>query len=163
MKKILAVLLIILVTGYFLYAGLQKHFYRTVLEETLVGTIRCSKSFDKNYDFYLFYFPATKETSDFIFVKLKGAVWFFEGEIIKWKKPLNIIGFKTRHRPIRIYDSAGTSYLLEAENNKLAFKIESLLPGVDTSFVSIVKQPFVPRIKFGIYATNTGYLVRRIR
>ena len=164
MKKIIIILIILAIVICSLYAGLQRHFYKTISQETLVGIIRCAKSPDKNYDFYLFYFPVTKDKQpDFMFTKLKGRDWLFEGEIIKWKRPLNFLGFKTAQRPIRIYDSKGNSYFMETNPGKIAFKIGKFLPGIDTSFISIARQPFKPKIKFGIYATNTGYLVRKIR
>jgi len=164
MKKGLTILLIIaLLIGLF-YLGLQKRFYNTISQETLVGTIRCAKSPNKNYDFYLFYFPIIKgKPSDFKLIGLKGNNWAFEGEIIKWKRPLNIIGLKTIHRPIKIYDSYGTSYILETRPKKIIFKVEKVLPCVDTSFISVVKQAVMPKIRFGIYATNSGYLIRKIR
>lgn len=164
MKKGLIILLTVSLAVYFIYIGLQKKFYTAISQETLVGIIKCAKSRDRIHDFYLFYFPAVKDgQADFSFIKLKGKYWAFEGEIIKWKRPLNILGFKTGHRQIRIYDSEGTSYPLEIKPKRFIFKLGKILPCVDTSFISIVKQPFAPKIKFGIYATNTGYLVRRIR
>lgn len=164
MKKIFAVLALIIIIIILAYSQFQKIYYSSISKETLIGTVRCAKSPDKNYDFYLFYFPAIKgKQSDFIFIKLKGRDWFFEGEIIKWKKSLNFLGFKTAQRPIRIYDSEGNSCFTQTNPGKIAFMIERFLPGIDTSFISIVRQPFKPKVKFGIYATNTGYLVRRIR
>jgi|GEM_PF-4053479 len=164
MKKIIILSFIIGLLAYLTYFGIQKRFYRTISQETLVGVIKCARSTDKNYDFYLFYIPGPKgDPSNFRFVKLKGNEWFFEGEIVKWKGFLNLLGFKTAQRPVRIYDSAGTSYLLEAGPKKIMFGIKKILPVVDTSFISIVKQRFIPKTKFGIYATNTGYLLRRIR
>ncbi|MBI4335760.1 MAG: hypothetical protein HY589_03810 [Candidatus Omnitrophica bacterium] len=169
-KRIIIISIAVVITVYFINLSLQKRFYQTISRETLIGTIRCAKSPDKNYDFYLFYFPATNgKRPDFIFMKLKGRDWLFEGEIIKWRRPLNFLGFKTAHRPIRIYDSAGNFCYLDVGANNysplhtLAFKIGKALPVVDASFISIVKQSFVPKTKFGIYATNTGYLTRRIR
>lgn len=164
MRKIVISLLLVSLVLYFMYIGLQRKFYKTILKETLVGTVRCANARDGVHDFYLFYFPAASNNqSDFCFVKLNGQYWAFEGEIIKWKRPLNVLGFKTGHRPIRIYDSEGTSYPLETQSKKLIFRVERTLPLIDTSFISIIKQPFKPKIKFGIYATNTGYLIRRIR
>jgi len=173
-KRTIIILLAVLIAGYLVNLVLQKRYYQTISQETLIGIIRCAKSTDKNYDYYLFYLPArpngrsggpaTKgEQPSFRFVKLKGDEWFFEGEIIKWKGLLNLLGFKTVQRPVRIYDSAGTSYLLEAGPQKIVFGIEKILPVIDTSFTSIVKQRFMPKIKIGIYATNSGYLVRRVR
>lgn len=164
MKKIFAILALIIIIIILSYSQFQKIYYSSISKETLVGTVRCVRSPDKNYDFYLFYFPVIKgEQSDFIFMKLKGRDWLFEGEIIKWKGPLNFLGFRTVHRPVRIYDSEGNSYFTETNHEKIAFRIEKFLPGIDTSFISIVRQPFKPKVKFGIYATNTGYLVRRIK
>lgn len=160
-KKILITLLVLSLAAYLIYIGLQKKFYKTISQETLVGTIKCAIARDGIHDFYLFYFPSEEDA--FRFIKLNGKYWEFEGEIIKWKRPLNFLGLKTSHRPIRIYDSEGASYLLETKSKKLIFKIKKMLPCIDTSFTSIVKQPFMPKIKFGIYATNTGYLIRRIR
>lgn len=164
MKKIFAILALIIIIIILSYSQFQKIYYSSISKETLVGTVRCARSPDKNYDFYLFYFPAAKDKQpDFMFAKLKGRDWLFEGEIIKWKGPLNLLGFRTAHRPIRIYDSGGNSYFMETNYGKIAFIIEKFLPGIDTSFISVVRQPFKPKVKFGIYATNTGYLVRKIR
>jgi hypothetical protein len=151
-----------------LHLHFQKIYHSSITNETLIGTVRCAESTDKNYDFYLFYFPAaTKGTkwgqADFVFAKLKGRDWLFEGEIIKWKRPLNFLGFRTAQRPIRIYDSEGNSCLIESKSGEVVFKIAKSLPGIDTSFISILRQPFKPKVKFGIYATNTGYLVRRLK
>lgn len=164
MKKIIVIVLIIGVLGYLSYAGIKQHFYNTVLKEGLIGTIKCGKSMDKNYDFYLFWLPGGhKQRSDFVFVKLKGRDWFFEGEIIKWKAPLNVAGLKTAQRPIKIYDNSGDSCSLETRYKSMAFNIVKRLPGVDTTFISIVKQRFVHKTEFGVYITNSGYLLRRSR
>ncbi|MDD5449134.1 MAG: hypothetical protein PHO42_00855 [Candidatus Omnitrophica bacterium] len=164
MRRILIGLIIGVVVVYLAYNGLRARFYRTISQETLVGTVQCAPARDRTHDFYLFYFPGKNaDRSDFIFLKLNGDYWAFEGEIIKWKRPVNFAGLRTCHRPVRIYDSKGTSQPLETGPGRFAFRTEKLLPFIDTSFISIVKQPFKPRLKFGIYATNTGYLVRRIR
>ncbi len=164
MKKIFTILSIFILIIIFLYSQFQKTYYSSISKETLVGTVRCAYSRDRNYDFYLFYFLVTEgKQSDFMFAKFKGRDWLFEGEIIKWKRPLNFLGFKTAHRPIKIYDSKGNSYFMKTNPGKIAFKVGKFLPGIDTSFISIVRQPFKPKVKFGIYATNTGYLVRKIR
>ncbi|MCX5716523.1 MAG: hypothetical protein NTV07_06735 [Candidatus Omnitrophica bacterium] len=128
----------------------------------MVGTIRCAPSPDSRYNFYLFYFPNIKNP-DFIFIKCKGKNWVFEGEILKWKKPLNLVGIKTSHKPLSIYDSAGNSYNFPRAGQAIMLKIAEDLPVVDTSFTSAVKQGFIPKVKFGIYITNSGYLVRKIR
>lgn len=164
MKKILVILILISLAAFFLYLGLRQRLYNVISQENLVGIVRCVKSPDRNYDFYLFYFPIiTGKASNFRFIKLKGKDWVFEGEIIKWKRPLNIIGYKTIQRPIRICDLKGTSFYLETQPRKIIFKAGKLLPCVDTSFISAVRQPFIPKIRFGIYATNSGYLIRKIR
>ncbi len=164
MKKILITLIIIGIGLSLVYIGLQGHFYRVLLEERLVGIIKCARSTDRNYDFYLFYYPIeSKNVSEFKFIKLKGKEWTFEGEIIKWKGLLNFIGVKTASRPIKIYDSLGNSYSLEKKPPKFAFQIEKILPVIDTTYISAVKCPFIPKSKFGIYITNTGYLLRKIR
>ena len=164
MKKIIVILIIISLAAFFLYLGLQQKFYKTISQETLIGIIRCAKSPDKDYDFYLFYRPVINgEPSDFRIIKLKGNDWVFEGEIIKWKKPLNLIGCKTIHRPIRISDLEGTSFYLETQTAKIIFRAGKYLPCVDTSFISAVRQPYIPKTRFGIYITNSGYLIRKIR
>lgn len=164
MKRLFTVLITIIVVIILLHSGFQKIYYASVGRETLTGTVRCVKSADKNYDFYLFYVPAPNgKQSDFKFVKLKGREWLFEGEIIKWRRPLNFLGFRTAQRPVRIYDSEGNSCFIKTKPGEVVFKVAKFLPGIDTSFISIVRQPFKPKVKFGIYATNTGYLVRKIR
>ena len=162
MKRIIIIIILALGLLYLVRSNLQARFYGTISQETLVGTIRCSPSPDNRYDFYLFYFPNIKDP-DFIFLKCKGRDWAFEGEIIKWKNPLNYIGIKTAQKPLSIYDSAGNSYNFPRVGQNLMLKIAADLPVVDTSFISAVRQEFIPKIKFGIYITNSGYLVRKIR
>ncbi len=164
MKKAIIILIIAFLAAFFLYLGIRQRLYNAISQENLVGIVRCVKSPDKNYDFYLFYFPIINgKPSNFRFIKLKGSDWVFEGEIIKWKKPLNIIGCKTIQRPIRISDLNGTFFYLETQPRKIIFKAGKLLPCVDTSFISAVRQPFIPKTRFGIYITNSGYLIRKIR
>jgi hypothetical protein len=148
-----------------MYVGrglLRERFYNTISQENLVGTVRCAPSPDSRYDFYLFYFPNQKN-ADFVFLKCRGADWAFEGEIIKWKKPLNFIGIKTGQKPLRIYDSYGNSYYFPHADRGLMRKIANMIPAVDTSFISAIRQEYISKVKFGIYITNSGYLVRRIR
>ncbi|MCM8781629.1 MAG: hypothetical protein NC828_01025 [Candidatus Omnitrophica bacterium] len=164
MKKILGIIILIFVAICLVNIVIQKRFYKTISQETLVATIKCAKSKDKDYDFYLFYFsPKRNKLSNVKLIKMKGDDWAFEGEIIKWKKPLNLMGLKTIQRPIRIYDSHENCYLLEKKLKKVAFQIGKLLPLVDASFTSIIKQRFKPKVEFGIFVTNSGYLVRKIR
>lgn len=164
MKKIIIPSILVLIGLCLIYLGLQKQFYKTISQETLVGIIRCARSLDKNYDFYLFYFPSAKNTKQgFLFFKLRGKEWTFEGEIIKWKRPLNLFGLKTVQRPLRIFDSEGTVYPLEIKSSKFIFGGIKFLPLKDTSFISGIRQVYYPKIKFGIFATNSGYLVRRIK
>ena len=147
-----------------IYAGLQNLYYKIISQETLIGTIKCAKSTDNDYDLYLLYLPGINQPKyNSKLIELKGNEWGFEGEIIKWDRPLNLIGLKTIHRPISIFDSTGNRFSLESEFEKFLFKIYKSAPGVDTSFISIVKQTFTPKIKFGVFLTNSGYLVRKIR
>jgi hypothetical protein len=164
MKKILIILIVIVITGFFIYNSLRGRFYSTISHEDLVGVIRCAKPTDKNYSFYLFYFPVTdKRPKDFVFLKMNGKEWIFEGEIIKWKRPLNFLGLTTSHRPIKIYDLHGNYCPLGKTYKKILFGLERLFPVVDTNFISLVKQTCSTRHKFGIFVTNSGYLVRKIK
>jgi len=52
---------------------------------------------------------------------------------------------------------------LEEKYGKSAFALKRLLPLIDTAYRSLVKQYCSTKIKFGIFATNTGYLVRKIK
>lgn len=167
MKKIIILLVVIVAAIFLVRSAFQGLFYRTVTKEGLVAVVKCVKSYEKKYDFYLLYFPAPKDGrqsyTTFKFFKLKGVDWMFEGEIIKWKRSLNSVGILTAQRPLRIYDSSDNSYPLESRFQKIAFRIGKLLPFVDTSFISAVRQPYIPHVKLGIYATNSGYLIRRIK
>jgi len=164
MKKFIILLLAATVAAYLLYLSLEKRFYAALLSERPVATVRCAKAPNPQYDFSLFYFPAHPKARElFIVLECKGTDWTFEGEIVKWKRPLNVIGFQTINRPMRIYSSGGTSQSLKEGAHPLLFKAARALPVVDTSFISAVRQPFVPKVKFGIYATDTGYLLRKIK
>jgi len=164
MKKFIIILIVAVAAIYLVHSQLKGIFYRAISQETLVGVIRCSTPTEKKYDFYLFYFPVKDgQLSDFRLLKLKGREWIFEGEIIKWKKPLNFLGLHTLQRPAKIYDGQGNCLSLEEKYGKSAFALKRLLPLIDTAYRSLVKQYCSTKIKFGIFATNTGYLVRKIK
>ena len=164
LKRAIIFLVLISLVAYFVFINIQNFFYKTVLQENLVGVIVCLKPLNKHYDFSLYYIPFINgKRSGFSLFEMKGKEWMFEGEIIKWKKPLSYLGFKTINRPVGISDLRGTCYLLETQGNKLLFRLERILPIVDTDFISAVKQQYIPKVKFGIYSTNSGYLIRKIK
>lgn len=161
MKRIF-IIIIIMIGAIYLFRGLlQNRFYRTISQENLVGTIRCARSPDARYDFYLFYLPNPGNT-DFVFLKCKGRDWVFEGEVTKWKRKLNFLGIKTAQTPLRIYDRSGNEYNFP-RTGRAALKIAAALPFTDTNFISAIRQEFIPKARFGIYITNSGYLIRKIR
>jgi len=163
-KKILFLALALIIAALFIGLSLEKRYYNTVTREELIGVVRCVPAPRQSRSFTLFYIPVNGATrSDFKMLAVTGDEWLFEGEIIKWKKGLTFLGITTAQRSIRIGDLNGNTYSLEEKKEGFWFQLGRYLPLVDTSFRSLVKGPCQPKEKFGIYATNTGYLIRKIR
>ncbi|MBM3252966.1 MAG: hypothetical protein FJZ16_01775 [Candidatus Omnitrophica bacterium] len=155
------------------FAGISCKTFIKFNKEELVARIYCERPKNREYDFNLNYTPIVKgkEQPSIIF-PIRGKEWMLQGDIIKWKPFLNLLGLHTYYRITRIcgrYPSfknkvqlSDTIYSLQNETIVSGFlrKIVRKLPFVDAVYGNAVYTTCEFDRVLEIYVSTSGFIIR---
>jgi hypothetical protein len=108
--------------------------------------------------------------------EVSGDQWMLEGDILKWKKWMNFLGFHTRYRLTRLRGRyirssdertkpAEIYSLVEIEDHPIwgfLYRHGASLPFVSTAYGNAVFQSSQQPSTFLVYVTTSGFMTRRI-
>jgi hypothetical protein len=145
--------------------------YRHLDREELIAVIRCERPFEKEADFTLIYTPAGSAHQAARSFQMKGEEWVFGGEILRWRRWLQMLGAKTLYRPLWIEGVSEqrkerlSFHLLQEGHGFLWFCLQKAvgsLPVVETSHGSSVSSRAEYGVQFHLYTTPTGFSIKKI-
>lgn len=157
-----------------LYLNLNS--YTAFTQETLVAKLKVKHVKGELYDMELTYTPVanSREGSEEIYL-LKGNQWMIDGDILKWKPALNLLGFKTAYKITRILGR----YLLAGEHSQGPLTLYTINGGTGALWLFFhTYQRFFPFVEavygnaayafpdekavFGIYVTTSGFIIKKL-
>lgn len=157
---------------FFAYASLKS--YSFLVNEDLIAKVRCYRTKGQLYDMALKYTPVvngiTKEEEVYL---LKGEQWMIDGDILKWRPVLNILGFKTGYKVTRISGrfltvsqsqyGFQTSYTIGGGSDRLwlfLHKYQKCLPFVEAVYGNGAYTFADDNKTFGVYVTTSGFIIK---
>ncbi|MBI2093139.1 MAG: hypothetical protein HYT88_00225 [Candidatus Omnitrophica bacterium] len=143
--------------------------FHAFTNETLVAQVTTRRISPEEFE--LSYTPAPASATRLM--RLRGDQWSIGGGIVKWHPWLTILGLHSYHKPLRISGRFSdiareiaqppSVYALVPEVDRFweaLYWMDPYLPFVDAVYGSAVYAYAEPRI-VEVYATPTGYLIRR--
>lgn len=157
-----------------LYINLRS--YSAFTQEELAAKIKVNKVNGQLYDMVLKYSPVVNGISQGEDTYLlKGNQWMVDGDILKWKPALSILGFRTAYKITRI----SGRYLSAKEQARAQQTIYTINGGTDRFWLFLHKyQKFFPLAEavygngayayadnngtFGLFVTTSGFIIKRL-
>ncbi|MCM8811439.1 MAG: hypothetical protein NC910_00075 [Candidatus Omnitrophica bacterium] len=178
MLKRLIVIVLVLAFALLLAVSFAFRSYRIFTSEEMVAIIQCEPPREgSGFDFQLKLTPVVGGMERAPTVHpMHGEQWMIGGEYLKWHPWLNLLGLKNRHKLTWL---SSRYVAAEAELKKsrsvyelnggtgrawlLLYRIQSVLPFVEAVYGNAAYTMAYSGGTWGVYATPSGYLVRRIR
>ncbi len=174
-------MLAIAVAALALAAGLRV--YEVFTRETLVARVWCERT-DRPDRFHLWYEPIGTPTwwltvdrwqdQQWRRYTLVGDQWAIEGEFVKWRSPLTLLGFQPLHKPTRLsgrYSDVRQQTAHQPTAHALNGGVDWLWrflyiaarhwPGAEAIYGSGAYVAVEPGVEYGVYVTTSGYLIKR--
>jgi len=156
-----------------LFTGLLilAHFYVAFVDETLIAEVSVARR--GNQRFELTYSPAVEGMGGTRYFDISGDQWSVSGGIVKWHPWLTALGLKSYYKPMRV---SGQYSDIEAQRShyptvyplqsadwfwEMLYWADPHLPFVEAAFGSAAYAAAEPGMKYEVYVTPTGYLIKR--
>lgn len=156
-----------------LLAGLLvlAQFYMSFADETLIAEVSISRRGAQRFE--LSYSPVMEGMGGTRYFDLSGDQWSVSGGIVKWHPWLTALGLKSYHKPMRVSGQYSdidaqrthypTIYPLQAVDWfwELLYWADPYLPFVEAAFGSAAYAAAEPGMKYEVYVTPSGYIIKR--
>ncbi|MBI4003497.1 MAG: hypothetical protein HY353_00575 [Candidatus Omnitrophica bacterium] len=141
--------------------------------ETLVATVTTQPI--AAGEFALTYQPAQQALGEGQTIRLRGDQWEISGGMVKWHPWLTALGLPSYHAPLRISGRFSTVQQQRAQPPtvhalrpdldwfwEVLYRADSYLPFVEAVYGSSAFVPLEPKAVQEVYATPSGYLIKRV-
>ncbi len=175
-RNLLLILLWTAVFGIVFFAGFFFQAYYAFNKEEPVAKVTITPFPKEQKNLVTLELFGPKDNNEIREFEVSGDQWMLEGDILKWKKWINFMGFHTRYRltrlrgryiltsdektkPTEIYP------LVEQEDHPIwgyLFKHGASLPFVSAVYGNAVFQSTEDPSTFLVYTTTSGFITRRI-
>ena len=176
LRNLLLILLLIAVSGVFLFFGFFLRAYSAFTYEEPIAKIYIEPLGEKTskVELHLLQSEDTVKAEEFI---INGDQWMIEGDILKWDEYLNFAGLHTRYRLTRLrgryiktYEELNNTHtiysLVENEDEpfwNFMYDIGHKLPLVSTVYGNASFQMADKRRAYEIFVSTSGFVVREIK